>query len=117
MEYTHCIKWYNNNNGKAKLQLEYVLFGKYNQLNGTLLLPQCDRDTNMVGYIEICGDGKIIYTSPKITSGVLPVEFSCDVTNVQSLTINFYGQGTGGFLGSGPNFAVSNLTVKKMFAQ
>ena len=113
-EYSHCITWYNNNSDvKSKLQMEYVLNGKYNQLSGTLLLPQSERNTTQVGYFEVCGDGKVLYTSPKMTGGVLPTEITCDVTNVQKLTINFYGQGTGGFLGSGSNFAVSNLVVKK----
>ncbi len=117
-EMSHCIKWYNNSDDNTvSIAANYVLEGKYDVVSGKIFLPTDDRDTNFSGYFKAYGDGKLIYTSPTITKNVLPQNVSFSVTGVQRLKINFYGEGTGGFLSSSPDFCVSNLTAQKTFPE
>lgn len=115
-EMAHCIKWYNNNSdADVSIVANYNLSGNYDVVSGKIFLPDGDKDTAFSGYFKVYGDGKLLYTSPKITKNVLPQDIKFTVTGVQRLKINFYGQGTGGFLSTSPDFCVSNLTAQKNF--
>lgn len=115
-EMEHSIRWYNKNNVKsASERAIYNLEGKYDTVSGTIFLSQADKDSTMSGYIEVYGDGKLLYTSPEISAGVLPQDFEVNVTGIQKLQISFHGQGTGGLVSSGPSFGVSNLIAQKNF--
>ena len=113
-EMNHAIKWYtNNNDASASAKVYYNLEGKYDTVMGTIFLSQDSRDSNLAGYFEVYGDGKLLYTSPKVAAGVLPQDISVSVTGVQKLQIAFHGNGTGGFLGTGADYGVNNLIAKK----
>ena len=43
-------------------------------------------------YFEVYGDGKLLYTSPRIGRDVLPQSVSCTVSGVQTLTVVFKGE-------------------------
>ena len=62
----------------------------------------------IVGYFKAYGDGKLLYTSPKMTAGVLPEEISFDISGVQKLTLSFFGSESTGC-------GISDLTVQKAF--
>ena len=109
----HSITWYNNNNDEsAALIANYSLDNHYKIVSGVLFLPVDSRDTEYCGYIEAYGDDELIYTSPSITGGFLPKEIEFSVVGITHLQIAFYGDGSGGMMGSGPSFGVSNLRAE-----
>lgn len=118
IEMPHSIMWYNNSDDNTvSIAANYVLSGKYDVVSGKIFLPDEYKDTNFSGYFKVYGDGKLIYTSPTITKNILPQDVSFSVTGIQRLKINFYGEGTGGFLSSSSEFCVSNLTAQKAFPE
>lgn len=117
-EMPHSIRWYNNSDdASASESAIYNLQGKYDTVTGTIFLLGQDKSTNFEGYFIVYGDGDEIYTSPTVTGGVLPQKIEFDVSDIQTLEIAFFGQGSGGFLGSGPSFGVSNLVAQKDFPE
>lgn len=114
----HSISWYNNNDTlSSSIRAVYNLEGKYDTLSGIIFLAQSDKDSTLSGYFEVYGDGKLLFTSSKISAGVLPQSFEVNVTGIQKLQISFHGIGTGGFLGSGPEYGVNNLVVQKNYPE
>lgn len=112
----HSLTWYNNNNNcNNSIVATYNLAGKYDIVAGVIYLPEDEKNTSFSGYFQAYGDGKLIYTSPKITKNVLPKDISFSVTGIQKLELKFYGQGEGGFYGFGPTFGLSNLVASKNF--
>lgn len=112
------IRWYNNSDDASAYESAmYNLHGNYDTVTGTIFLLEEDKSTHFEGYFIVYGDGDEIYTSPTVTGGVLPQNIEFDVSDIQTLEIVFYGQGSGGFLGSGPSFGVSNLVAQKDFPE
>ena len=70
----------------------YLLNGKYNTFSGKMALNYAKRDTDCNYWYEIYGDEALLYTSPKFTAEVLPVDFSVDISNVNVLRIVVKGQ-------------------------
>ena len=122
-EMSHVIEWYkdeayyHDSDSSASIIANYNLAGKFDTVSGVIFLPRNSRDTSFTGYFEAYGDGKLIYTSPKITAGVLPQDINFSVTGVQRLQIAFHGQGTGRSWPSGLRFGVSNLVAQKNIPQ
>lgn len=67
----------------------YNLEGKYDTVTGTIFLENRTKNSDKISYFEAYGDGKLIYTSPKMTAGVLPQEISFDISGIQKLTLSF----------------------------
>lgn len=115
----HCIKWYNNNKTdySVSYNLIYNLQGKYDNVTGIMFLSNNDKSTTFTGRFQAYGDGKLLYTSPVFTAGVLPENISFNVTGIQKLTLSFQGSGEDGLysLSGLPDFGVSNLTAQKAF--
>ena len=65
----------------------YLLNGKYNTFTGKMALNSDSRSTNGNYWYEIYGDESLLYTSQKFTAGVLPIDFSIDVSNINVLKI------------------------------
>ena len=63
----------------------WLLDCKYTKLDGTLFLYYNDRNTKGQLKLKVYCDNKLVYTSPLLTSGVRPINFSIDVTNVEQL--------------------------------
>ncbi len=117
-EMPHSIIWYNNSDdASVSMSAIYNLQGKYDVVIGQIFLPEADKSTDFEGYFVVYGDGKEIYTSPVVTSGVVPQDVSFEVSDIQTLEIAFFGQGTGGFLSTSPDFGVSNLVAQKAFPE
>lgn len=75
--------------------IEYLLNQKYKNFKGKIALHFDTRSTKEELKVQIYGDDKLIYTSPTITGGVLPVDFNVDVTGVIKLKIKFLGTSAG----------------------
>lgn len=112
VEMKHCVMW----NGIGDTTVYYNLDGKYDTVKGTLFLSKDDRDTIYRGWIKAYGDGKLIFESKKMTSGVLPIDFSFSVSGVHSLKITFHEDGgeTGWF---SADVGINNLTAQKEFPE
>lgn len=92
----------------------YYLNGKYDIVTGTYFISQGDKNDGRTCYFEAYGDGKLLYTSPKIEAGVLPQEISFSVNGIQILEIKWYGT-TGKDMGIDvPSCAyISNFVAQK----
>ena len=112
----HSIEWEKNTSiyGSSSYTsaLNYNLAGKYDSVTGTIFLSKESKNTGYKAYFTVYGDGKLLYTSPTVTGGVLPQEVVLNVTGVHKLKIEFYGEGAIGFPAY---FGVSNLIAQKEF--
>ena len=70
----------------------YYLQGQYAKLEGKFVLNFSNRGNVAKPRAEIYGDGRLLYESPEITAGILPQEFSLDVSGVQVLRICIDGE-------------------------
>lgn len=117
--YKNCLKIAPNiTNMGYLLTKTYILEGKYDTISGTLFLPSEFKNTPVQGYFEVYGDGKLLYTSETIQSGVLPIDFSFSVSGIYKLEILFYGGDKASTifnLGSGNSYAISNFLASKNF--
>lgn len=80
----------------------YVLDQKYSTLSGTIALNYSNKDIKEGLWIEFYSNDKMIWKTQSLSSGVKPVEFSVDVSQVSELTIRINGGGySGGILTQG----------------
>lgn len=93
----------------------YMLKGQYDTVTGIMFVSDVDKDDIQTGYFEAYGDGKLLYTSPKMSTGVLPQNISFTVTDVQKLEIAYYGCTESPWGGSKTN--ISNFIAQKNFPQ
>ena len=107
---THSMRWWNNNDEDdgSSWNVYYNLEGKYDLVTGTIFLDNYSKDNKASVYFKAYGDGKLLYTSPKVSAGVLPQKIQFDVSGVQKLTLSFYGS-------ESTNGGVSNLVAQKAF--
>lgn len=109
--YQNVLSFYCDGSDVSELySLTYQLSGKYDTVSGTVLLAQYDKSDTGVGYFEAYGDGKLLYTSPKITAGVLPSDVKFSVSGIQSLEIRAYGSSSDFW---GKDIGIANLVAKK----
>lgn len=64
---------------------EYKVNGKYRKMKGKLTLES--KSAKKSSWIEIYGDGQLLYTSPDVKGGSEPVDFEVDLTGVLTLRI------------------------------
>ena len=93
--------------------IQYNLGGKYDTVTGTIFIADTYKSTIQTSYFEAYGDGKLLYTSPKMEKGMLPQDIWFHVTDIQNLEIKFYTR-TDSTLWSS-EIGVSNLTAQKDF--
>ena len=74
-------------NGYTLTYRDYLLNGAYIKIKGTLFLSYEQRSNTAIGKFFIWGDGKLLYTSPDISSGFIPQDFEVDITGVKVLRI------------------------------
>lgn len=80
----------------------YVLDQKYSTLSGTIALNYANKDIKDGLWIEFYSNDKMIAQTESLSSGVKPIEFSVDVSQVSELTIRINGGGySGGILTQG----------------
>jgi len=76
---------------------EIVLNGKYTMFSGVCACPAKNNavsskyvyDASYTKYFEVYGDGRLLYTSPTMRYDYAPQSFVVDVTNVQTLRIQY----------------------------
>ena len=80
---------------------EYFLDQQYQYLKGTFVLhydcrsdPVAETDT----FLRIYGDDELLYTSPPMRAGVLPIKFSVDVKNMIKIKIALQNENLNGTL-------------------
>lgn len=93
--------------------MQYNLSGKYDTVSGKIYIPETYKNTVQKSYFEAYGDGKLLYTSPKMEKGTLPEDISFNVSGVQKLEIKFYTSTESNIWGS--EIGISNLTAQKAF--
>lgn len=110
-----CIYFYYQSEYKGQFKITYNFGKKYDSISGTLFLPNKYKNHSQNGYFEIYGDGKLLYTSKKITKNVMPNKFNIKVTGVDVLTVKFFGTRTEDWnLGDAwSGYAISNLVATK----
>ena len=113
-KFEHCIEWYNNNSTNACDSVIYNLEGKYDVVKGTFFLCEESKNEKFPSYIEIYGDGKLLFTSSKMQAGVLPEEINVNVTRVHKLKVCFYAIGNGrSIMTENSDCAISNFVAYK----
>lgn len=93
--------------------IQYNLSGKYDTVTGKIYIPETYKNTVQTSYFKAYGDGKEIYTSPKMKKGSLPENVSFKVSGVQKLEIKFYTSTESTIWSS--EIAVNDLTAQKAF--
>lgn len=81
-------------------EIIYYLKGNYNNVKGLWTICQYNRDTDDHNCFEIYADDKLVYESPSLTSGDIPVSFDVEINHCQKLTIRFTEGGGSGELGN-----------------
>ena len=81
-------------------------------MTGTAFIPSSFKNDEQTGYFIIYGDGKKLYTSTTFTKNVLPQAFSVDVSNIDILTVEYYGSNAG-WGGDYAGYYISNLVATK----
>ena len=117
-EFSNVIKVFVGNDEEASLpirRLYYDLGGRYDTVRGTIFLCNDSKNDTFTGYFEAYGDGKLLYTSPTVTAGVLPQEINFSVSGIQSLEIRFCGAHGGGLFGQ--SFGVADFIAQKNLPQ
>lgn len=66
---------------------DYSINKKYNRISGKFALSIESKDTTYAANLKLYGDNKLLYTSPELTGGVLPIEFDVDISGVETLRI------------------------------
>jgi len=67
--------------------VEYFTNGNYKAFTGICGCSYDNRSDKESTYFEVYGDGKLLYTSPEVTSGTIPFEFDIDISGVKILRI------------------------------
>ena len=89
-------KYYVDDNREAWMTHTYLLDGKYNIFSGIWATSEKSKDKTAEknwARFDVYGDGACLYTSPITRGGILPAEFSVDISNVNEFTIKLYGTG------------------------
>lgn len=70
----------------------YKLSKKYKKIEGKIIVNYDSRSRKPDNvYVKFYNGNNVFYTSPLITAGVEPIEFSVDISNVDTLKISFMG--------------------------
>ena len=93
-EYSHYLF------GEEGEEIQYYLNGKYRYISGVWCICQANRDTENLNSFEIYADDELIYQSPSLTGGNIPVMFKVDINYCQKLRIVFTAGNGAGELGN-----------------
>lgn len=86
--YNHGIKYKMDSFSSKNTQYtEYLLNQKYKQFSGKFILHYDSRNENSDTYLKVYGDDKLLYTSPVMRAGILPIDFNVDVSGVIKLKV------------------------------
>lgn len=65
----------------------YIINGKYSNFKGTLYLAGGNKNYIGEQRIVVYGDDQMLYVSDSVCSGVMPIDFNVDISNVMVLKI------------------------------
>ena len=82
-KYSHYLR------GIEATEIIYYLEGKYSSISGLWTISQERRDTTETSAFEVYADETLVYTSPNIKGGDIPVTFEVGISNCQKLRIVF----------------------------
>lgn len=91
----------------------YILNGQYSAISGTFFQKYDRRSDSDISYLEIYGDGKLLYQA-QMTQGIQPIDFYVDLTGVLKLEVNFYSGSFGGgksYYDNGCDSAIGNCAL------
>lgn len=88
-EYSSAVNLYADAlyDGKNLSKYVYLLSGNHSSFSGRLCLNYQSRSTPSKMVVRIYGDDTILWESPVMTQGVLPVEFNVNLSGYAQLTI------------------------------
>lgn len=69
--------------------VDYYIRGKYAKFTGTVAVPTGHESEDDTAYVEVYGDGKLLYTSSVMGKSSFPENFEIDVTGVQVLRLSY----------------------------
>lgn len=69
----------------------YLLKGQYSKFTGTLYLPEAKKNCTGGCVLKVYLDETLVYTSPTIVTGVLPVELDIDVSGAYKMELEMSG--------------------------
>ena len=73
--------------GQKAYWAEYFTNGNYSRFTGVCGCSYDNRSSSESKYFEVYGDGKLLYTSPTMTSSAIPVNFDIDISGVRVVRI------------------------------
>lgn len=100
--------------------IQYYLSSQYRTLTGTIYIPDISKNVNVESilvkkpYVQIWGDGLLLYELTSLINKDKPVDFCIDISNVEFLEIQIYGSWyRGDGTGLIPMNCVADLAVAK----
>ncbi|MDO4543536.1 MAG: NPCBM/NEW2 domain-containing protein [Clostridia bacterium] len=88
-EYSTAVRLYAPNGGSNAYV--YLLSGAHTSFSGRIFLGYDDRSNDDVYHtVSIYGDDELLWSSPKITMGVMPIDFAVDISGCSQLKIDVY---------------------------
>lgn len=92
-DYEHALNFYHYSSSDDTY-ITYKVSAGYRKLTGVVFIGFNRRSHEKTRYIEIYGDDILLYTSPAMSKGVEPAEFSIDITGVDKIRISFSSAST-----------------------
>ena len=86
--------------GSSGSEIVYYLNGRYSSISGLWTICQTNRDTNKNNSFELYADEVLVYSSPALTGGDLPITFDVGINGCQKLKIVFTAGNGAGELGN-----------------
>ncbi len=83
--------YYDGNGNKSGREVTYALDGKYTTLRGTIALRSSENDIRDGVWLEFYDNNTLIYQTGHLYAGVLPIEFSVDVSQIDRLKVKANG--------------------------
>lgn len=80
-----------DSNGRAPVTASYLLKGQYSKFTGTLYLPEYLKNCTKGCVLKVYLDETLVYTSPTIATGVLPVDLDIDVSGAYKMELEMSG--------------------------
>lgn len=69
------------------LYTDYLLSKKYSRISGKFALSFYSNSTDYKATLNLYGDNKLLYTSPELTGGILPIDFDVNISGVEKFRI------------------------------
>ncbi len=69
------------------LYTDYLLSKKYSRISGKFALSYYSNSTDYKATLNLYGDNKLLYTSPELTGGILPIDFDVNISGVEKFKI------------------------------